>query len=125
MHHPLVRLSLAIAALGTAGALVAGCGSGSGDPPADAKTLTFKLTDAGCQPADASVAAGPVVFDVSNAGTSKVSEFEVLDGTDIIGEKEDLAEGLSGSFWITLSKGTYTLYCPGSSHERGTLTVTG
>lgn len=125
MHHPLVRLSLAIAALGAAGALVAGCGSSGADAPADAKTLTFKLTDAGCQPADATVAAGPVVFDVSNAGTSKVSEFEILEGSEILGEKEDLAEGLSGSFWLTLDKGSYTIYCPGGSHERGTLTVTG
>lgn len=125
MHHPLVRLSIAIAALGAVGALAGGCGSGSGDAPADAKTLAFKLTDAGCQPADATVAAGPVVFDVSNAGTSKVSEFEILEGSDILGEKEDLAEGLSGSFWLTLDKGTYTIYCPGGSHERGTLTVTG
>ena len=125
MHHPLVRLSLAIAALGAAGALVAGCGSSSADAPADAKTLTFKLTDAGCQPADATVAAGAVVFDVSNAGTSKVSEFEILEGSEILGEKEDLAEGLSGSFWLTLDKGSYTIYCPGGSHERGTLTVTG
>ena len=125
MHHVLVRLSLTAAALGLVATLAAGCGSSAQSAPPNAKTLKFEISDAGCQPAKATVAAGPVVFDVSNAGTSKVSEFEVLDGTDIIGEKEDLAEGLSGSFWITLSKGTYTLYCPGGSHERGTLTVTG
>jgi iron uptake system component EfeO len=125
MHHVLVRLPLTVAALGIVAALAAGCGSSAESAPANAKTLRFKLTDAGCEPAKATIAAGPVVFDVSNAGTSKVSEFEVLDGTDIIGEKEDLAEGLSGSFWITLRKGSYTLYCPGGSHERGTLTVTG
>lgn len=125
MHHVPVRLSLAAAALGLAAALTAGCGSSAQSAPPNAKTLKFAITDAGCRPANATVAAGPVVFDVSNGGTSKVSEFEVLEGTDIIGEKEDLVEGLSGSFWITLSKGTYTLYCPGGSHERGTLTVTG
>lgn len=124
MHDRLVRLSLAVAALGLAG-LAAGCGSSAQSAPPNAKTLTFKLTDAGCEPARATVAAGPVIFDVSNAGTSKVSEFEVLEGSDIVGEKEDLSEGFSTTFWISLSKGTYTLYCPGGSHERGTLTVTG
>ena len=49
--------------------------------------------------------AGPIVFEIENAGTSKVSEFEVLDGEKILGEKENLAEGLSGSFTLSLDPG--------------------
>jgi iron uptake system component EfeO len=102
--------------------LAAGCGA-SEDVPAGAKRMSFELTDAGCEPHDAMAPAGPIVFEVENAGTSKVSEFEVLDGDSILGEKESLSDGLSGSFTLTLDEGEYTLYCPGGSDERGRLTV--
>jgi len=105
-------------------ALVVGCGS-SENAPADAKRMAFTLTDAGCEPNEAKVPAGPVVFEVENAGTAKVTEFEVLDGNKILGEVENLSDGFSGDFTLTLEAGEYTLYCPGGSDERGTLTVTG
>jgi iron uptake system component EfeO len=111
---------VAVALTALAGAMTA---CGSDEPPKNATKMSFKLTDAGCLPHSATVAAGPVVFDVKNAGTSKVTEFEVLEGDKIVAEKEDLAEGLDGSFWITMEKGRYTLYCPGGASERGTLTV--
>ena len=113
-----------LAALGTLSILAASCGSG-GDAPAGAKKMAFKLTDAGCVPNQAEAPAGPIVFEVENAGTSKVSEFEVLDGETILGEAENLSEGLSGSFSLTLKKGKYTLYCPGGETEKGTLAVSG
>jgi iron uptake system component EfeO len=103
----------------------AGCGN-SDDPPAGATKLFFKLTDAGCDPAQSSAPAGPVTFDVTNDGAAGVTELEVLDGDTILGERENLSDGLSGSFTVTLDAGTYTVYCPGGdSAERGTLTVTG
>ncbi len=121
-----IRTSLIPIALGIGliSVVAAGCGSSSESAPANAKTLSFELTDEGCRPATASVPAGPVSFEVENAGTAKVTEFEVLDGDKILGEKENLSSGLSSEFWLTLDKGTYTLYCPGGEHERGTLTVT-
>jgi len=119
-----VRIALLAAAFGLVALAVAGCGS-SDDPPAGAKRVSFSLTDAGCEPHDAKAPAGPIAFEVENAGTSKVSEFEVLDGDTILGEKENLADGLSGSFSLDLEAGEYTLYCPGGADERGTLTVTG
>jgi iron uptake system component EfeO len=119
-----VRVPLLLAGLGAATALVAGCGS-SEDTPASAQALSFQLTDAGCVPHTAETRSGPTVFEVENAGTSKVSEFEVLDGEKIMGEKENLSDGLSGSFTLSLDPGKYTLYCPGGDEERGTLTVTG
>jgi iron uptake system component EfeO len=119
------RTSLvALSAAGIAAGM-AGCGSSS-DAPAGAKTLSFELTDAGCEPAEAKAPAGPINFEVTNAGTANVTELEVLDGDRILGERENITEGLSASFALTLEKGEYTLYCPnGTESERGTLTVTG
>ena len=119
-----VRATSIALGIGLLTALAAGCGS-SEDAPNGAKTMSFQLTDAGCVPNTAKALAGPIVFEVENAGTSKVSEFEVLDGETILGEKENLADGLSGSFSLTLKRGEYTLYCPGGSDERGTLRVVG
>lgn len=101
--------------------LAPGCGS---DPPPGAKVLSFKLTDEGCEPHDARVPAGPVTFEAEGAGSS-VTEIEVLEGETIVGEKENLTEGLSGSFTLTMEPGRYTLRCTGGSKGDGTLTVTG
>jgi iron uptake system component EfeO len=124
MNRIPIRAALTTAALGTTAVLLGACGS-SADAPPGAKKMAFQLTDAGCVPNTAKAPAGPIVFDVENAGTSKVTEFEVLEGETILGEKEDLSDGLSGSFSLTLDRGKYTLYCPGGNDERGTLTITG
>jgi iron uptake system component EfeO len=87
--------------------------------------MSFKLTDAGCDPHNAEAPAGPITFEVENAGSSSVTELEVLDGETILGEVENLSDGLSGNFSLTLEKGEYTLRCNGSEEEDGTLTVTG
>jgi iron uptake system component EfeO len=117
-----VRTSLLATGVGLAAIAAIGCGSGD-SAPAGAKRMSFELTDAGCKPHDAKAPAGPVVFEVENTGTSKVTEFEVLDGAKVLGEEENLTEGLSGSFDLTLEPGRYTLYCPGGSDERGVLVV--
>jgi iron uptake system component EfeO len=119
-----VRAALLVAAAGLLALFASACG-GSDDAPEGARTMSFELTDAGCVPHTAKAPAGPTTFDVENAGTSKVSEFEVLDGNTILGEKENLSDGLSGSFSVTLEQGEYTLYCPGGDEEKGTLTVSG
>ncbi len=124
MNRTALRPSLTAAGIGLVALLAAGCGS-SGDAPAGAKKMAFTLTDAGCVPNTAKAPAGPITFDVENAGTSEVNEFEVLDGDMILGEVENLSDGLSGSFSLTLEQGEYTLYCPGGDDEKGTLTVSG
>ena len=124
MNRIPTRPVLVALGIGLAAVFVTACGSSGDSAPAGAKTLSFKLTDAGCEPATAKAPAGPVFFEVENAGTTKVTEFEVLDGAEILGEKENLSSGLSGNFSLTLDKGAYTLFCPGGEHERGTLTVT-
>lgn len=122
MRRHWVRITAAGVAV--AGVLAAGCGAHDETPPG-AKKLSFELTDAGCLPHAAEAPAGPITFEIKNVGTAAVTEFEVLDGEKILGEKEDLSEGLSGSFSLTLEKGTYTLKCTGGSREEGVLTVTG
>lgn len=124
MNRSPVRLSLAALAAALVASLAAGCGS-SEDAPPGAKKLSFELTDAGCVPNSTSAPAGPIVFEVENAGTTAVTEMEVMEGDAILGEKEDLSDGLSGSFSLTLAEGHYTIYCPGGSTDEGTLRVTG
>jgi FTR1 family protein len=107
------------------GLLLVGCGSGD-DAPAGTKKVAIKLTDAGCEPATLKLPAGPTTFSVTNGGTSRVSEFEVLDGARILGEKENLAAGLSGSFTLNLKPGSYTVSCPGGkTAATGPLQVAG
>ena len=118
-------LTIVCAALALVSALaLTACGS-SEDTPANAKKMAFKLTDAGCEPHDATAPAGPIAFEIENAGTSKVTEMEIMDGEAVLGEEENVTDGLDGSFSATLEAGKYTIYCPGGSDERGTLTVTG
>jgi iron uptake system component EfeO len=124
MKSRTIPAALGALGLALAAVLAVGCGAGE-DPPPGAKRIAFQLTDAGCVPHEASAPAGPISFEVENAGTAKVTEFEVLDGDEVLGEKEDLTEGLEGSFSLTLEKGSYTLYCPGGEQEKGILTVTG
>ncbi|HEV7481545.1 MAG TPA: iron uptake system protein EfeO [Solirubrobacterales bacterium] len=124
MNRSLVRaLSIALA-VGLLAVFAAACGS-SEDAPAGAKKMSFKLTDAGCDPHNAKAPAGPITFEVENDGSSKVTEMEVLDGETILGEKENLSDGLSGSFSLTLEEGEYVLRCNGGDEEDGTLTVSG
>jgi iron uptake system component EfeO len=100
------------------------CGSSDEATP-NTKKMVFKLTDAGCEPHDATAPAGPIAFEIENAGTSKVTEMEVMEGETVLGEEENVTEGLEGGFSATLEAGEYTIYCPGGSDEMGTLTVTG
>ncbi len=116
--------SICAAAFGLLVLFATACGSGE-DAPAGAKKLSFELTDEGCLPHQASAPAGPIAFEAENTGSTKVTEIEVMEGDTILGEKENLSEGLSGSFSLTLDAGKYTIYCPGGDVEKGTLTVSG
>jgi iron uptake system component EfeO len=122
-RFPVRAVLIAIFGAGLAAFGLGACGS-SDDAPAGAKTLSFELTDAGCIPHDAKAPAGPINFEANGASAS-VTELEVLDGETILGEKENLTDGLSGSFSLTLEEGEYTLRCNGGDQEDGTLIVTG
>jgi FTR1 family protein len=107
--------ALAAIVLTSAALLLVACGSDDDKSAgsAGAKQVAIKLTDAGCEPASLKLDAGRTEFKVTNAGTGRVSEFEVLSGARILGEKENLVPGLSGSFTINLKPGEYSMACPG------------
>ncbi|MBX6371130.1 MAG: cupredoxin domain-containing protein [Acidothermus sp.] len=91
----------------------------------EARTVEVTVTTEGCRPEPAKVSAGLVRFHVTNQGAAAVNEVELLAGKRILGEKENLAPGLSGEFTLRLEPGTYTLYCPNAETQRTDFTVTG
>jgi iron uptake system component EfeO len=119
------QVTLAICAAVAAAALLSACGSTS--PPKGSKLLAVTLTDSGCTPQHISVASGPVTFDVTNGGTSKVSEMELKDSSGVIvGESENVVEGLKGKFSLNLGPDKYVVNCPsGDAEDQGTLVATG
>jgi iron uptake system component EfeO len=133
MNRSLSRAAAGAAILLTTAALAA-CGDEANDAASSsasegaARTVAFELTDSGCSPAHATVRAGVVRISVTNDGTAKTDEVELKDedGT-ILGERENLAPGLSGDFTLTLQPGRYVLNCSFQNEQRdnGTLTVTG
>jgi iron uptake system component EfeO len=119
------RTGLLAATCVAAALALAGCGGGDRQKSAKGRSVDVKLTDAGCEPAELRLAAGPTTFEVANEGADAVTEFEILDGDHILGEVENVAPGLSGHFSLTLKPGRFTMYCPGGKTERSPLVVTG
>lgn len=127
------RRTAPAAAVCVAALLLSACGSDAPKPSsaaepsaADARHVAVKLTDEGCDPPVLEIAPGPVTFDVLNAGTAHVSEFQVLAGARVLGRKQDLDRGVAGSVSLTLRPGSYTLSCPGGrTTATAALTVTG
>ena len=101
--------------LGAAAAVLAGCSSGtaaSGErstssPSGDAHTATVTITSDKCVADRATYDAGGITFKVSNKDATAVTEFELLDGERILGEKENLPPGFAGSFSLNLNPGRY------------------
>jgi high-affinity iron transporter len=122
------RRGVVTAALAALAALVVGgCGGGDGGgaKAAGAKTVKVTLTDDGCSPQDLSLPAGPTTFEVTGGGSGRTTEFEVFDGSRILGEVENVTPGLKRSFSLTLKSGDFVLSCSGGSQEpTGKLTVT-
>jgi iron uptake system component EfeO len=124
---------VAVAALALSASALVACGSDSSDSSTtasagDAKRLDFELVDAGCTPANATAPAGPVTIAAVNNGTAKTDEIELQNGDGIImGERENLAPGLSADFTLTLQPGRYKILCTFQNEDRdgGVLTVTG
>ena len=120
------RTGAAICCAIVAAAGVAGCGS-SGSGSKDSKRVAVTLVDDGCTPSQIKVASGPVTFDITNGGTSKVSEMELKNSSGIIlGESENVVEGVPGRFSLNLKPGNYVVSCPnGDKEDQGKLVATG
>jgi iron uptake system component EfeO len=132
--RPARRFTLAALTAGLAVGVTACGGSSSGGTetgaqPAssgDAHTANITVTSAdGCKPDRTSFEAGALTFKITNQDATAVSEIELLGGQRIVGEKENLPPGFSGTFSVSVPAGSYTLYCPGASTENTALTVTG
>jgi iron uptake system component EfeO len=87
--------------------------------------VAITMTDDACTAEPASIAAGAVTFEIKNASATKVTEAELLREETIMGEKENLTPGLSGSFSLKLNAGKYQVYCPNAKTEKTDFTVTG
>ena len=89
------------------------------------RTVNVAITDEGCAPAALKLASGPATFVVTNKDASRATEYEVVQGSRTLAEVENVADGLTKRFSLTLQPGRYTLRCTGAEHEEGSLTVTG
>ncbi|MGN6608504.1 MAG: iron uptake system protein EfeO, partial [Jatrophihabitans sp.] len=87
-------------------------------------TITVTAAD-GCVPSAGRFRAGGISLHVINKDATAVTEVEVLSGSRIVGEKENVPPGFSGDFAVTLPAGAYTLFCPGATPERRSIVVTG
>jgi len=120
----------AVAAL-TAVVALAACSSAekSGDPSkggGDPHHVAVTITAAdGCITDRDTYAAGGLTFTITNRDATGVSEVELLAGERIVGEKENLPPGFSGTFAVSAQPGGYTLYCPGAKTARTPFKVTG
>ena len=83
---------------------------GGGGESVDLSEVEYKIT-----PADPSVKAGSVTFNVSNDG-STVHNLEI-EGNGVEEETEDLQPGSSGQLTVDLQPGTYEMYCSIDGHE--------
>jgi iron uptake system component EfeO len=132
------RRTLTITALSLAATLVAtsGCSRSAGTTESkatssataaagDPHTAVVTITSERCVADRSEYPAGPITFKVSNRDATGITEFELLDGDRIIGEKENIPPGFSGTLSLNLSPGSYELYCPGATTPRVGLTITG
>ena len=92
---------------------------------AGGRTVNVAITDEGCAPAALKLASGPATFVVTNKDSSRATEYEVVQGSRTVAEVENVANGLTKRFSLTLQPGRYTVRCTGAEHEKGSLTVTG
>jgi iron uptake system component EfeO len=117
-------LALGLTACASTSSTATGTGAGTGS---SAHRLKVTLTDQGCSPAELAAPAGPLTITVANGGTPAVSEMELKDaGGIILGERENVVAGLSGSFSLHVKPGRYVMNCPnGDKEDNGVLLVTG
>ncbi len=99
--------------------------AGSSTAAGDAHTANITITSDKCIADRDSYAAGAVTFKVANKDATGITEFELLSGERIVGEKENLPPGFSGSFSLNVQPGDYEMYCPGATTPRVPLKITG
>ena len=66
-----------------------------------------------------------MTFKIKNDGASAVTEAELKRGGTILGEKENIAPGLSGVFSLRVQPGSYQFVCPHAKRDSWPFTATG
>jgi iron uptake system component EfeO len=112
-----------IIALAALALTACGSSSKSSSSSSGAQKVALVIKKDGCAGTTQTLVSGPYTFDVSNDGAAGITEIEVKSNGHIVGEKEDLTPGLSGSFNLTLKEGTYDVVCPGGSDGKITVTA--
>ncbi|ACA14999.1 conserved hypothetical protein [Methylobacterium sp. 4-46] len=84
--------------------------------------VAVTVTDKGCEPASLTVPAGKSVFRIRNQ-SRRVLEWEILQGTMIVEERENIVPGFVQTLSATLQPGSYQMTCGLLSNPKGTLTV--
>ncbi len=113
------------AALAATTLLLSGCGGDAG-PASAAGTTRVKITvtDAGCTAEPATAQAGPLTFDISTIDAQRVTEAEIVKDGTVLGEKENLKPGVTGSLTLRLEAGEYVVRCPDAATDQSPFTVT-
>ena len=97
----------------------ASASTGGGDT-VDLSETEYKIT-----PADPTVKAGSVTFDITNDGAT-THNIEI-EGNGVEEESDDLSPGSNGQLTVDLKPGTYEMYCSIDGHEdlgmKGEITV--
>jgi len=119
VRRSLMVLAVAALVLTACGSSKSGSSGSSGSGGSRKVTLVIKKD--GCAGTTQTLAAGATTFDVKNEDADGITELEIKRDGHIVGEKENLTPGLSGSFGITLEEGEYEVECPGGAS--GTITV--
>jgi hypothetical protein len=105
------------------------CGSTSSSPrpgaDAGATVVRITATPSGCPPVPSRIAAGAVEVIATNLDAPTISEVEVRssDLSRVLGEKENLIQGMSAKFSISLGAGRFVVNCPGAAQAHWTLDV--
>jgi iron uptake system component EfeO len=90
----------------------------------DPASIAVSVTASACEPSDLNVSAGAVNFSIHNA-SSRVLEWEILDGVMVVSERENIAPGSVQSLTVKLSPGDYRITCGLLSNPTGMLHVAG
>ena len=98
-----------VAASVVAVAALAGCTSDGGG---EGTVIEVSSTDDACELSAATAPPGPVTFAVTNDGT-RITEFYLYaaDGTEVVGEVEDIGPSTSRDLTVELEAGDYVSAC--------------
>jgi hypothetical protein len=87
--------------------------------------VRITATPSGCAPVPSRVRAGALEVVASNLDAPTVSEVEIRSSnlSQVLGEKENLIQGMSAKFSISVAEGSYVVNCPGAAQSHWTLTA--